>query len=66
MLILEQNRQAAMDMIVGDLYIPKGTNIYFPRLAIHHDPKLWGTNVHEFNSSQNDLLMVSLKQANTH
>jgi len=48
MLILEQNRQAAMDMIVGDLYIPKGTNIYFPRLAIHHDPKLWGTNVHEF------------------
>lgn len=46
--ILEQNKQAAMDMIVGDLYIPKGKSIYFPRLAIHHDPELWGINVHEF------------------
>jgi len=45
--ILEQNKQVTMDMTMGDLYIPKGMNIYFPRLAICHDPKLWGTNVHE-------------------
>ncbi|CAM6039494.1 unnamed protein product [Sphagnum compactum] len=43
-----QSREAAMDMKLGDIHIPKGLNIYIPRLAIHHDPELWGADVHEF------------------
>ncbi len=50
--VLKQNRQVSMDMTMGDLYIPKGTNIYFPGLAIHHDLELWGTDVHEFKPKQ--------------
>ncbi len=46
--ISDQNREVAMDMKLGDLHIPKGLNLYFPRLAIHHDPELWGADVHEF------------------
>jgi cytochrome P450 len=46
--ISTQSREAAMDMKLGDLHIPKGLNLYFPRLAIHHDPELWGADVHEF------------------
>ncbi|CAN5960418.1 unnamed protein product [Sphagnum jensenii] len=46
--ISDQTKEAAMDMKLGDLHIPKGLNIYIPRLAIHHDPELWGADVHEF------------------
>jgi len=43
-----QNRQALMDVQLGELHIPKGLALYFPRLAIHHDPTLWGEDAHEF------------------
>jgi cytochrome P450 len=43
-----QIRQATMDIMIGDLHIPKGACTFFPRLAIHHDPELWGIDVHEF------------------
>jgi len=43
-----QNRQTLMDVHLGELHIPKGLALYFPRLAIHHDPTLWGENAHEF------------------
>jgi cytochrome P450 len=46
--ILGQNREASMDTKLGNLHIPKGLNLYFPRLSIHHDFELWGINVHEF------------------
>ncbi|CAK9209033.1 unnamed protein product [Sphagnum troendelagicum] len=46
--ISDQNKEATMDMKLGDLHIPKGLNLYFPRLAIHHDSELWGADVHEF------------------
>jgi cytochrome P450 len=46
--ISNQSKEVAMDVKLGDLHIPKGLNLYFPRLAIHHDPKLWGADVHEF------------------
>jgi cytochrome P450 len=46
--ISSQNREASMDTKLGDLHIPKGLNLHFPRLAIHHDPEFWGTDVHEF------------------
>jgi cytochrome P450 len=37
-----------MDTKLGDLHIPKGLNLYFPKLAIHHDSELWGADAHEF------------------
>jgi hypothetical protein len=35
-------------MKLGDLHIPKGLNLCFPRLAIHHNYELWGAYAHEF------------------
>jgi cytochrome P450 len=46
--ISNQNKGVAMDVNLEDLHISKGLNLYFPRLTIHHDPKLWGADVHEF------------------
>ncbi|KAH8952995.1 hypothetical protein BDL97_08G001200 [Sphagnum fallax] len=46
--VMDQVREVVMDVKLGDLDIPKGSTLYFPRLSIHHDPELWGTNVHEF------------------
>jgi cytokinin trans-hydroxylase len=46
--VVDQAREVLMDVKLGDLDIPKGSTLYFPRLSIHHDPELWGTNVHEF------------------
>jgi cytochrome P450 len=43
-----QVKQATMDTMVGDLHLPKGACTFFPRLAIHHDPELWGIDVNEF------------------
>jgi hypothetical protein len=51
-----------MDIRMANLDIPKGPTLYFPKIAIFHDPKLWGTNVPA--SSHNDLLMVLQRQPN--
>jgi cytochrome P450 len=37
-----------MDVHLGEPHIPKGLALYFPRLAIHHYPTLWGEDAHEF------------------
>ncbi|KAJ1391416.1 Cytochrome P450 [Sesbania bispinosa] len=42
-------RMAFEDMVLGDLYIPKGLSIWIPVLAIHHSEKLWGKDANEFN-----------------
>ncbi|KAI5432426.1 hypothetical protein KIW84_036242 [Lathyrus oleraceus] len=42
-------RMAFEDIILGDLYIPKGLSIWIPVLAIHHNEKLWGKDANEFN-----------------
>lgn len=42
-------RMAFEDIILGDLYIPKGLSIWIPVLAIHHSEKLWGKDANEFN-----------------
>ncbi len=51
-----------MDIRLANLDIPKGPTLYFPKLAILCDRKLWGTNV--LASSHNDLLMVLKRQPN--
>ncbi|KAG6392627.1 hypothetical protein SASPL_146851 [Salvia splendens] len=42
-------RMAFEDINLGDLVIPKGLSIWIPVLAIHHNPKIWGKDVDEFN-----------------
>ncbi|OIW17573.1 hypothetical protein TanjilG_08851 [Lupinus angustifolius] len=42
-------RMAFEDIMLGDLYIPKGLSIWIPVLAIHHSQKLWGKDANEFN-----------------
>ncbi|CAK7337306.1 unnamed protein product [Dovyalis caffra] len=41
-------RQAREDIKVNELIIPNGTNMWIDVVAMHHDPKLWGEDVHEF------------------
>ncbi|KAF1888746.1 hypothetical protein Lal_00036788 [Lupinus albus] len=42
-------RMAFEDIMVGDIYIPKGLSIWIPVLAIHHSEELWGKDANEFN-----------------
>ncbi|KAJ8485504.1 hypothetical protein OPV22_017989 [Ensete ventricosum] len=41
-------RQAREDVHVGDMVIPKGTNMWIDVVGMHHDPALWGDDVNEF------------------
>lgn len=42
------SREAFADMKVGDLTVPKGTNIWIPVTTLHRDPDNWGPDVGEF------------------
>ncbi|KAL3834416.1 hypothetical protein ACJIZ3_009152 [Penstemon smallii] len=41
-------RQARQDILVDDLVVPNGTNIWIDVVSMHHDQKLWGQDVNEF------------------
>ncbi|THG21738.1 hypothetical protein TEA_000980 [Camellia sinensis var. sinensis] len=41
-------RQAREDIMVGDVVIPKGTNMWIDVVSMHHDKSLWGNDVFEF------------------
>lgn len=41
-------RYALMDMKLGDMFIPKGSSVWIPVLAIHLDQELWGEDAHQF------------------
>ncbi|KAH9313964.1 hypothetical protein KI387_022591, partial [Taxus chinensis] len=43
------DRQTYTPMKLGGLSLPAGTQLHIPILAMHHDPSLWGSDVHEFN-----------------
>lgn len=46
-------RRAKSDVELGGRYkIPKGTELMIPIMALHHDPDLWGSDVHEFNPTR--------------
>ncbi|GLJ13568.1 hypothetical protein SUGI_0215470 [Cryptomeria japonica] len=47
--IVALNRQPLKPMKLGKVSIPAGTQLQIPILAMHHDPLLWGNDVHEFN-----------------
>ncbi|CAK8533229.1 unnamed protein product [Lathyrus sativus] len=42
-------RMIFQDIVLGDLFIPKGLSVWIPVLAIHHSEELWGKDVNEFN-----------------
>lgn len=39
-------------MQLGDIFVPKGLILEIPVLHMHHDPKLWGKNVMEFDPNR--------------
>ena len=41
-------RQVREDIRVGEVVIPKGTNIWIDMLSMNHDRGLWGDTVNEF------------------
>lgn len=41
-------RQAKEEVIVGEVVVPKGTNMWIDVVGMHHDPTLWGDDVNEF------------------
>ncbi|KAI0489296.1 hypothetical protein KFK09_029138 [Dendrobium nobile] len=41
-------RQAKENVVVGEVTIPKGTNMWIDVVGMHHDPTLWGDDVNEF------------------
>ncbi|XP_073290802.1 cytokinin hydroxylase [Primulina huaijiensis] len=41
-------RQSRQDIRVGELLIPKGTNMWIDLVSMHHDQNLWGESVNEF------------------
>ncbi|XP_057827275.2 cytochrome P450 734A1 [Cryptomeria japonica] len=43
------HRQPLKPMKLGKASIPAGTHLQIPIIAMHHDPLLWGNDVHEFN-----------------
>ncbi|KAL3511852.1 hypothetical protein ACH5RR_024569 [Cinchona calisaya] len=42
-------RRAKVDVQLGELSIPRGTELLIPIVAVHHDPELWGHDVNDFN-----------------
>lgn len=42
-------RETLQEMKFGGFHIPKGVNLYVPASILHHDPNIWGPDVHEFN-----------------
>ncbi|KAJ6803604.1 cytochrome P450 734A1 [Iris pallida] len=46
------NRMASRDVKLGGLFVPAGTFLYMPTLAVHHDVEIWGSDANEFNPSR--------------
>ncbi|XP_031487374.1 cytochrome P450 734A1 [Nymphaea colorata] len=42
-------RRAKSDVSLGPYRIPAGMELLIPILAVHHDPRLWGSDATEFN-----------------
>lgn len=42
------SRKTYKEMVIGDVTYPAGVIVELPVLLIHHDPDIWGSDVHEF------------------
>uniref|UniRef100_A0A0E0JKV3 Cytochrome P450 n=1 Tax=Oryza punctata TaxID=4537 RepID=A0A0E0JKV3_ORYPU len=45
---VELSRKTYKEMEIGGVTYPAGVTINLPVLFIHHDPEIWGSDVHEF------------------
>lgn len=45
-------RQANKDVKLGKVNVPRNTQLFLALTAIHHDRKIWGEDVSEFNPSR--------------
>ncbi|KHF97459.1 Cytokinin hydroxylase -like protein [Gossypium arboreum] len=43
------SREALEDMKFGEIFVPKGVNIWMMVLALHTDPEIWGEDAYRFN-----------------
>ena len=41
-------RRVAREVRLGNMTLPPNTELYISPLAVHHDPKIWGNDVHLF------------------
>ena len=41
-------RKVGREVRLGNLRLPTNINIYLPILALHHNPEIWGKDVHLF------------------
>lgn len=41
-------RRVEREVKLGKLVIPANTELFIPLLALHHDPEIWGQDVHLF------------------
>ncbi|KAL0408765.1 UNVERIFIED_CONTAM: cytochrome [Sesamum radiatum] len=61
--VLTVTRKVAKEAKIGELRLPPKMNIYISILALHHNPEIWGKDVHL--SDQKDLRKELLKQPTT-
>jgi cytochrome P450 len=45
---IELTRKTYKEMEIGGITYPAGVIINLPVMFIHHDPEIWGSDVHEF------------------
>ncbi|KAK1286789.1 hypothetical protein QJS10_CPB20g00038 [Acorus calamus] len=46
---LSVTREALQDTKLGDIYLPKGANLFIPISTLHHDILIWGPDADSFN-----------------
>ncbi|KAB2075078.1 hypothetical protein ES319_A07G195700v1 [Gossypium barbadense] len=46
------SREALEDMNFGEIFVPKGVNIWMMVLALHTDPEIWGEDAYKFNPNR--------------
>lgn len=43
------SREALKDMRFGNIFVPKGVNVWTNVLSLHTDPEIWGPDAYNFN-----------------
>lgn len=43
------SREALQDMKFGDIFVPKGVNVWTLIVTLHQDPEIWGSDADKFN-----------------